>query len=87
MAKTYSKKAPSAKKVTKDELEQLQEFVQKINNGTLQIGNLELQKHGLLHAVSLVESDLKAFQTSLKEKYGNVNVNIQSGKIESNLIK
>ena len=43
MSTTYKKKAPVAKKVTKEELKQLQEFVAKLNNGaiyhnTIQIG-------------------------------------------------
>ena len=45
MGKTYKKKAPVTKEVTKDELQMLQSFVQKINNGVAQVGNLELQKH------------------------------------------
>ena len=87
MGKTYSKKAPVAKEVTKEELEILQGFVQKINNATIQIGNIETQKHQLLHSVTLVQQDLAGFQVELKEKYGEVNVNIKTGKIEYNLEK
>ena len=87
MGKTYSKKAPVAKEVTKEELEISQGFVQKINNATIQIGNIETQKHQLLHSVTLVQQDLAGFQVELKEKYGEVNVNIKTGKIEYNLEK
>ena len=87
MAKTYSKKAPVTKKVTKDELQMLQSFVQKINNGVAQVGNLELQKHQILHAVTLVQKDLSDFQVGLKETYGEVNIDIKTGKIESNIIE
>mgnify|MGYP003136006981 FL=1 len=88
MGKTYKKKAPAVKKqVTKEELEKLQDLVKKINNGVLQIGNLEMDKQRLAAAVNIVKNDLQVFQNSLQEKYGEVNVNIQTGEIESNLIK
>ena len=35
MAKTYSKKAPASKKVTKAELEQLKNFISKLNTTIL----------------------------------------------------
>ena len=87
MGKTYSKKAPAAKQVTKEELKQLQEFVSKLNNASLQIGNLEMQKSSLLKAVDLVRNDLSAFQVGLKEKYGDVKVDIETGKINVNIIE
>tara|TARA_R100000742_G_C4267952_1_gene86223 strand:+ start:54 stop:287 length:234 start_codon:yes stop_codon:yes gene_type:complete len=76
-----------AKKVTKSELEQIQKFVTQINNGTTQIGQIEIQKHGVLHALSQVQNDLSVFQNELKEKYGDVKVNLQTGKLESNIIE
>jgi len=76
-----------AKKVTKKELEQIQNFVKQINNGTNQLGQLEIQKHGVLHALSNVQNDLSIFQNELKEKYGDVKVNLQTGKLESNIIE
>jgi hypothetical protein len=36
-------------KISQEHLEELQSGVSKINQVALQIGNLELQKHGLLH--------------------------------------
>ena len=76
-----------AKKVTKSELEQIQNFVKQINNGTSQLGQIEIQKHGILHVLSNVQNDLSIFQNELKEKYGDVKVNLQTGKLESNIIK
>ena len=87
MGKTYSKKAPDAKKVTKEELKQLQEFVSKLNNASLQIGNLELQKNGLLKSVDIVRNNLTNFQMILKERYGDVKVDIETGKISVNIIE
>ena len=74
MAKTYKKKAPKEKlptELTKEELEVLQNIVKKLNNGSLQVGNLEIQKASLLNHINLVQQDLANFQNGLKEKYGS----------------
>ena len=75
-----------AKKVTKEELKQIQNFVNQINNGTTKLGQIEIQKHGILHALSNIQNDLSVFQNELKEKYGDVKVNLQTGKLESNIV-
>ena len=76
-----------AKKINKNELEQIQDFAKRINNGTNQLGQIEVEKHSLLHALNTVQNDLAVFQKELKEKYGDVKVNLQTGKIESNIIE
>lgn len=85
MAKTYSKKAPASKKVTKAELEQLRDFISKLNTALTEIGDIELRKHKLLHALDLTEKDYASFQTVMKEKYGDIKINPQDGSIISNL--
>ncbi len=75
------------KHIQKKNYKILQDFVQKINNGTTQVGNLEAQKHQVLHALTMVQADLKDFQVGLKEKYGEANIDIRTGKIEYNLEK
>jgi len=69
-------------KISEEHLEELQSGVSKINQVALQIGNLELQKHGLLHQGLELQSDLSKFQAKLEEKYGKVSVNIQDGTYE-----
>ena len=66
-------------KISEEHLEELQSGVSKINQVALQIGNLELQKHGLLHQGVELQGDLSKFQAKLEEKYGKVSVNIQDG--------
>ena len=60
-------------------------IIKKLNNGSLQVGNLEIQKASLLNHINLVQQDLANFQNGLKEKYGDVKVNMQTGKFESNI--
>ena len=84
MAKTYKKKAPSAKKLTKEELEGLVNIINKLNGSLSEVGGIELKKHKLLHAIDLVEVELNKYQNNLKEKYGDIQVNTQTGEIKKN---
>ena len=68
-------------KIEKEELESIQDLVRQINNGQLQIGQIETQKHTLLHQIAEVQKSLKEFQDKLEESYGKVNVNIVDGTI------
>ena len=69
----------SKNKITEEQLKNLQELVAKINNAAAQLGNIEMQKHQLLHASNAFQSDLNELQQGLEEEYGKVSVNIQDG--------
>jgi hypothetical protein len=45
----------------------------------MQLGQLETEKHGLLHQTADIQSQLQTFQKELEEEYGKVSVNIQDG--------
>ena len=68
-------------KVTDEQLKKLQEIVGAMNGATTRVGQIETQKHAVLHDLSLMRSDLVEFQKSLEEEYGKVNVNRQDGTI------
>tara|TARA_Y100000114_G_C11604730_1_gene252191 strand:+ start:209 stop:466 length:258 start_codon:yes stop_codon:yes gene_type:complete len=69
----------SKNKITEEQLKNLQELVAKINNAAAQLGNIEMQKHQLLHASNDYQSNLNNLQKDLEEEYGKVSVNIQDG--------
>jgi len=69
------------KEVTKEELQKLQESVNKINNLQMQIGGLEAQKHETLHELSGATQALQSMQKELEDVYGKVSVNLQTGEI------
>tara|TARA_R100000329_G_scaffold97419_1_gene80577 strand:+ start:420 stop:671 length:252 start_codon:yes stop_codon:yes gene_type:complete len=69
----------SENKITEEQLKELQELVAKINNAATQLGNIEMQKHQLLHASNGFQSDLNKLQNDLEEQYGKVTVNLQDG--------
>jgi len=74
--------------LTDIELKQLQEFQQKSEVLTAQLGQLTLQKFQLEKNENvlrqkyddLIKDELQ-ISTSLKEKYGNVNIDIENGSI------
>ena len=69
------------KKIKKQELESIQTLVKQINNGQSQIGQIETQKHMILHQIGEVQKNLRDFQLKLEEEYGEVNINIENGTI------
>ena len=73
-----------SKKIEKQELESLQEKVNKINSLQVQIGGLEAQQHELLHAISTANTELGVIQSELSEKYGDVSVDMKTGEIKQN---
>ena len=69
-------------KITEEELKGLQEKIGSIQNFQAQIGQIEGQKHLLLHQLVGAQDALQKDQVSLEEKYGKVTINIQDGTYE-----
>jgi len=72
---------PKAEKVTKEQLEKIQNIVDRINNAQMNIGQLESRKHQLLHMIAGVNDELHLLQNELEKEYGTNDVNIQDGTI------
>ena len=66
-------------KITAEQLEKLSAFVNAMNNGVMQLGAIEKQKHELLHQIAQVEGELKGFQKELEEQYGKISINTKDG--------
>lgn len=69
-------------KITEEQLKQLQGFVQTLNQAQMQLGQLETEKHGLLHKTAEIQSQLQTFQKELEEEYGKVSINVTDGTYE-----
>lgn len=72
------------KKLQKEELEKLQSLVNSFNNLQVELGRFEIEKHQILHQVSITQGELQKFQDELKGKYGDVSVDINNGEIKPN---
>jgi len=68
-------------KISEEELTELQRIVSAINRLQFDIGTLEAQKHGALHALFEGNEKLNEIQDKFNEKYGSNNINIGDGTI------
>ena len=84
MAKTKSKKVEKPLKITNEELKSLQELVNDINRSHMQIGQLESQKHSILHGLAVFNDKLVLMRGEFKTSYGTEDINILDGTINYN---
>ena len=81
MAKRKTKKVEKPSKITNDELNKVQDIVNKINRAQLEIGSFESKKHTLLHHISTLQETLGQMQADFEKTYGTSDINIQDGTI------
>jgi len=67
--------------VTEEELTGLQNLVNALNRTQMEIGNIESRKHGMLHQVIQLQSQMQTMQKTFEETYGKVDINITDGTI------
>ena len=86
---TYKKKSKAKsvdlkpKSVTNEELSLIKGLVGEINKIHMRIGSLEFEKSMFLSEISKLNTKLQENNVKLKEKYGDVSVNIQDGTIKT----
>ena len=66
-------------KITKEQLERVQNTVNGVNRAQLEIGSMEVKKHELMHNVAGLRDELTLLQTELEKEYGTFDINIQDG--------
>lgn len=71
-----------AKKITKKELEEVREALGQVNGIISQIGQIELSKARLSQQFEEADATLKQHQAALKEKYGEVSIDLEKGEIK-----
>jgi len=68
-------------KITDEQLKKVQDTVNNINRGQLELGVMETRKHMLLHNIAAVQEQLTVMQDEFQEQYGTFDINIQDGTI------
>ena len=68
-------------KITDEQLKKVQDTVNNINRGQLELGVMETRKHMLLHNVAAIQEQLTVMQDEFQEQYGTFDINIQDGTI------
>ena len=69
-------------KVTDEQLKKLQEIVGAMNGATTRVGQIETQKHAVLHDLTLMRKDLVEKKVDLEKESSKVNINTQDGTIQ-----
>ena len=72
---------PKVEKISKEHLEELQRIVNRLNSLQFNIGKIEVQKHGLLHDLAVVQDKTVLMQDTLVKEYGTYDVNLNDGTI------
>ena len=66
-------------RITDEELELIREQQTKISQIKQDIGTLELRKHEVMGVMLDVNQEVEETKTTLEEKYGRVNINLDDG--------
>jgi len=81
MAKRKTKKVEKLTKISNEHLSKVQDVINNINRGQMEIGSLETRKHAILDHVTTFQGELAKMQDELKKEYGTDNINIHTGEI------
>ena len=68
-------------KVTDEQLKKVQELINEINRGQMELGQMESRKHAMLHHISTLQEGVGAVKDEFEKEYGTADIDIQSGII------
>ena len=69
-------------KITKEELDNILQFQNRLYSLSTDVGILETQKHALLHELAGTNNEQEEYKKVLEEKYGKININLEDGTFE-----
>ena len=72
---------PKVEKISDEHLKDLKTIINIVNNLQYKIGQIEGQKHNLLHELGLSQKKIVDLQSTFEKEYGTFDVNIADGKI------
>ena len=65
--------------ITAEELKTIKEQQSELSTVVNQIGQLEANKHSLLHKIAGINEGIEDTKKQLEEKYGAININLEDG--------
>ncbi len=65
--------------ITAEELKTIKEQQSQLSTVVNQIGQLEANKHSLLHKIAGINEGIEDTKKQLEEKYGSININLEDG--------
>lgn len=66
-------------KITKEQLEKIQEQQGKLQGILTDIGVIEVRKHEAMHAQAVLSQEIEETKKELEKQYGAININMQDG--------
>ena len=71
-----------ANSITAEELKTIKEQQTELSGVINQIGQLEANKHALLHRIAGVNEGIEETKKQLEDKYGSISINLEDGSYE-----
>ena len=68
-------------KITDEQLEGVQKLINDINRSQMELGQMETNKHAILHNVSALQEAIGSMRDTFEKDYGTSDIDIQSGTI------
>ena len=68
-------------KISDEQLQKVQQIINMMYRGQMDLGIMETRKHKLLHDISSIQEQLTAMQGEFEKEYGTYDINIQDGTI------
>ena len=65
--------------ITAEELKTIKEQQSELSTVVNQIGQLEANKHSLLHKIAGINEGIEDTKKQLEEKYGSINIDLETG--------
>tara|TARA_R100001443_G_scaffold12581_1_gene22280 strand:- start:1440 stop:1712 length:273 start_codon:yes stop_codon:yes gene_type:complete len=72
---------PKVDKISDEHLKDLQKVVNEVNGLQFKVGQLESQKHNVLHELVLSQNKIIEMQDMFSTEYGSFDINIADGTI------
>ena len=72
---------PKPEKITDAQLNKVQATVRTMDQLTMELGRMDVQKHGLLKGLEDIQTELDVLREDFNKQYGTDNINIQTGAI------
>ena len=79
--KTPKVKDLRPEKLNEEQIKQVQQVISLSNKIKLELGNISVRQHTLLHEMDTVNKQISEINQSLEKEYGNVDVDIATGTI------
>jgi spore germination protein YaaH len=80
--KTPKVKDLRPEKLNEEQIKQVQQVISLSNKIKLELGNISVRQHTLLHEMDTVNKQISEINQSLEKEYGKIDVDISTGEIK-----